>query len=175
MEFFVIRNKNFIVTASAFYTEEYLDCILFLPPSSFSSLTPADQQAFNWLTKYLHGLHGKHGVFTYIYPTQLLHSVKMRNPKAVYYAKGQKKFLANVLDCKVINLDLIGCPNFDARGNISKIANNCENHYTSRIAAKSLNHCARRKVNVFFNWLKEQANDEEPKQFQLLETASDCE
>ena len=176
-ETFRYSKQNFIVKELAICTEEYIDCILFLPPSSFNSLPPAEQRAFNWLTKYLHGLHWEHGVYPYIYLTQILQSVKLRNPKAVYYVKGKEKseFLANLLDCKVINLDLIGCPKFDARGNNSKIVNICENHYPSRIAGKLLNHCARRKANFFFNWLKEQANDEQPEQLQLLETTSDYE
>ena len=73
---------------------------------------------------------------------------------------------------KVINLDLINCPKFDARGNNSMSVNNCENQHPSRIAGKLLNQFDRRKVNFFLNWLKEQANDDQPKQFQLLETAS---
>ena len=176
-ETFRYSKQNFIVKELAICTEEYIDCILFLPPSSFNSLPPAEQRAFNWLTKYLHGLHWEHGVYPYIYLTQILQSVKLRNPKAVYYVKGKEKseFLANLLDCKVINLDLIGCPKFDARGNNSKIVNICENHYPSRIAGKLLNPCARRKANFFFNWLKEQANDEQPEQLQLLETTSDYE
>ena len=174
---FRYSKQNFIVEELAICTEEYIDCMLFRPPSSFNSLAPAEQRPFNWLTKYLHGLHWEHGVYPYIYLTQILQTMKLRNPKAVYYAKGQEKseFLANLLDCKVFNLDLIGCPKFDDRGNNLKIAKNCENHYPSRTAGKLLNHCALRKVNFFFNWLKEQANDEQPKQFQLLETAPDYE
>ena len=133
---FLYSKHNFVVKELAICREEYIDCMLFLPPSSFNSWAPTEQRAFNWLTKYLHGLHWEHGVYPYIYLTQILQSVKLRNQKAVYYAKGQEKseFLANLLDCKVFNLDLIGCPKFDARGNNLKIVNNCENHYPSRIA-----------------------------------------
>ena len=86
----------------------------------------------------------------------------------------KSEFLANLFECKVINLVLIGCPKFDTGGNNSKIENNCENHYSSRIAGKLLGHCACQKF-FFFNWLKEQTNNEQIKQFQLLETASDYE
>ena len=41
--------------------------------------------------------------------------------------------------------------------------------------SKLLNQCDRRKVDFFFNWLKEPANDEQPEQSQLLETTSDYE
>ena len=56
----------------------------------------------------------------------------------------------------------------EAVGSLKKVGDWC-----SRIAGKLLNQCARRKNNFFFNWLKEQANDEQPEQFQLLETTSD--
>ena len=68
----------------------------------------------------------------------------------LWQGKEKSEFLANLLDCKVNNLDLIGCPKFDARGNNSNIMNNCKNHNPGRLPANFLNLCARRKVNLFF-------------------------
>ena len=103
--------------------------------------------------------------------------MKLRNLKAVYYAKGKEKpeFFSNLLDCKVINLNLIACSKNYARGNNSKIVNISESHYPSRIAGELWNHCARQKGKFFFNWLKVQIIDKQPKHLQLLETASDYE
>ena len=119
----------------------------------------------------------EHVVYPYSYLKQIMQSMKLRNPKAVYYAKGKEKseFFSNLLDCKVINLNLIACSKIYARGNNSKIVNICENHYPSRIARELWNNCARRKRKLLFNWLKEQVIDKQPKQLQLLETTSDYE
>ena len=73
------------------------------------------------------------------------------------------------------NLDLISYSKIDAKGNNLKFVNYYENLSHSRITGKLLNFCARRKVNFFWIWLKEQAKIEQPKQFQVLETASDYE
>ena len=94
-ETFRYSNQSFIV---ANCTEEYFDCNFYIPPSSLVSLPPAAQRAINWLTKDLHDLRWEKDVYPYNYLTQKLQSLKLRNPKTVYYAKGKEKseFLAPV-------------------------------------------------------------------------------
>ena len=79
---------------------------------NFNILPKLEQKAYNWLTNYLHGLHWENGDYLYINLNQILQSFVLRNPGAVFYAKGKEKteFLAKYLDRKIENLDDLGCP-----------------------------------------------------------------
>ena len=74
----------------------------------------------------------------------------MRNPNAVFYAKGKEKaeLLAKYFDREVVNLDELGCLRIE---NLHlKNYPSCNRHlpnYNSR------NHCALKKTKVFFDWL----------------------
>ena len=93
-------------------TSDYSDRLIFLPPVNFNLLPKLEQNAYNWLTNYLHGLHWKNGDYLYMNLNQILQSFLLRNPSAVFYAKGKEKteFLAKYLDRKIENLDDLGCP-----------------------------------------------------------------
>ena len=88
---------------------------------------------------------------------QILQSFVLRNPGAVFYAKGKEKteFLAKYLDRKIENLDDLGCPRVENL--YFKNYPSCNKHiphYNSR------NHCALKKTKVFYDWLKNEQQRE---------------
>ena len=93
------RQKNtFIVKEIAITTSDYSDSLIFPPPVSFNSLPKSKQKAYNWLTNYLHGLHCDSGDYLYLNLNQITQSFVLRNPNAVFYAKGKKAdFLSQIL------------------------------------------------------------------------------
>ena len=64
------RKEKFIVKEFGICTEDYLDCALFLPPTSYSELTTQQKQFFNWLRRNLHGIDWDIGNYPYIYLTK---------------------------------------------------------------------------------------------------------
>ena len=91
VEGFRHRKEKFIVKELGVCTEDYLDCVSFLPPTSYSELTTQQEQSFSWLTRNLHGIEWDTGNCSYTYLTQLIQSVRLRNPFAIFYAKGEEK------------------------------------------------------------------------------------
>ena len=45
---FCHRKQKFIVKEFGICNEDYLDCVSFLPPASYSELTTQQKQFFNW-------------------------------------------------------------------------------------------------------------------------------
>ena len=112
IEGFRHRKEKFIVKEFGICIEDYNDCVLFSPPSKFSDLTNPQKTSISWLSKNLHGLDWNSENYPYIYLTQIVQSVRLRNPRAVYYAKGFEKsqLLSELLDCPVIDLNTLKCP-----------------------------------------------------------------
>ena len=104
VEGFRHRKEKFIVKELGVCTEDYLDCVSFLPPTSYSELTTQQKQSFSWLTRNLHGIEWETGNYPYIYLTQIIQSVRLRNPGSIFYAKGEEKvkFLSDLLECSII-------------------------------------------------------------------------
>ena len=88
VEGFGHRKEKFIVREFEICTEDYLDCVSFLPPKSYIELTTQQKQSFSWLSRNLHGIEWDTGNYPYIYLTQIIQSVRLRNPGAIFYAKG---------------------------------------------------------------------------------------
>ena len=97
-----------------------------LSPTSYSELTTHQKQSLIWLTRYLHGIEWNRGNYPYFYLTQTVHSVRLRNMAALFYAKGEEKvnFLSELLECSIIDLNSLECPS--KFGNSFK--GNCRNH-----------------------------------------------
>ena len=87
VEGFRHRKEKFIVNELGVCTEDCLDCVSFLPPTSYSELKTQQKQCFSWLTRNLHGIEWDTGNYPYIYSTQIIQSVRLRNPCAIFYAK----------------------------------------------------------------------------------------
>ena len=56
VEGFRHTNEIFIVKEFGICTEDYLDCLSFLPPTSYSEITTQQKQSFSWLSRNLHGI-----------------------------------------------------------------------------------------------------------------------
>ena len=56
VEGFRQRNEIFIVKEFGICSEDYLDCVSFLPPTSLCEFTTQQQQSFGWLRAKLHGM-----------------------------------------------------------------------------------------------------------------------
>ena len=145
------QKNTFIVKELAITNSDNSDYLIFLPPVNFSSLPKSEQKAYNWLTNYLHGLHWDSGDYLYLNLNQIIQSFVLRNPNAVFYAKGKEKadFLSNYLDRKVVNLDDLGCPRVEQL--YFKNFVNCNKHLPHH---NSKNHYALKKSKAFFDWLK---------------------
>ena len=123
--------------------------VSFLPPTSYSELTTQQKQSFSWLSRNLHGLDWDIGNDPYIYLTQIIQSVRLRNPGAIFYAKGAEKvkFLSELLECPVIDLNSLECPSIS----VNYFTQNCQNHSKGKNIFNK--HCAKEKAIFYFNWL----------------------
>ena len=142
------RKEKFIVKEFGICTADYLDCVSFLPPTSYSELTAQQKQSFSWLSRNLHGIDWDIGNYPYIYLTQIIQSVRLRNPGAIFYAKGAEKvkFLSELLECPVIDLNSLECPSIS----VNFFTRNCQNHSKGKNIFNK--HCAKEKAIFFFNW-----------------------
>ena len=109
---FYRRTEDFIVKDIGSCTEDCLDCVSFLSPTSYSELTTHQKQSLIWLTRYLHGIEWNRGNYPYCFLTQTVHSVRLLNMGALFYAKGEMKvkFLSELLECSIIDLNSLECP-----------------------------------------------------------------
>ena len=89
VEGFRHKKEKVIVKEFDVCTEDYFDCVSFLPPTSYSELTTQQKQSFGWLTRNLHGIEWDTGNYPDIYLTQITQSVRLRNPCAIFHAKGE--------------------------------------------------------------------------------------
>ena len=51
------NKSGFIVKELAVATENFIDIISILPPNSYRTLSSSDQKPYQWVSKFLHGLH----------------------------------------------------------------------------------------------------------------------
>ena len=149
VEGFRHRNKKFIVKELGVCTDDYLDCVSFLPPTSYSELTTQQDQSFGWLTRNLHGIEWDTGNYPYIYLTQIIQSVRLTNPGAIFYAKGEEKviFLSDLPECSIIDLNSLACPSIS----VNYFTQNCQNNSKGKNIFNK--HCAKEKAIFYFNWL----------------------
>ena len=129
----------------------------FLPPTSYSELSTQQKQSFSWLSENLHGIDWDIGNYPYIYLTQIIQSVRLRNPGAIFYAKGAEKvkFLSELLECPVTDLNSLECPSIS----VNYFTQNCHNH--SNCKNNFNKHCAKEKAIFYFNWLNNERRIDE--------------
>ena len=84
VEGFCHRKEEFIVKEYGICTENYLDCVSFLPPTSFRVLTTQQKQFFSWSSRNSHGIDWDIGNYPYNYLIQIIQSVRLRNPGAIF-------------------------------------------------------------------------------------------
>ena len=131
VEWFRHRKEKFTVKELNVCTKDYLDCVSVLPPRSYSELATQQKQSFSWLTKNLHGIEWDKGNYPYIYLTQIIQSVRLRNPGAIFFAKGEEKvkFLSDLLECSIVDLNSLACPSIS----VNYFTQNCRNHSKDKI------------------------------------------
>ena len=101
------------------------------------------------MTRNLHGIEWDTGNYPYIYLTQIIQSVRLRNPGAIFYAKVEEKvnFLSDLLECSIIDLNSLACPSIS----LNYFRQNCQNHSKGKIIFNK--HCAKEKAIFYFNLL----------------------
>ena len=121
----------------------------FLPPTSYSELTTLQKQSFSWLSRNLHGIDWDIGNYPYIYLTQIIQSVRLRNPGSMFYAKGAGKimFLSELPECSVVDLNSLECPSVS----VNCFTQNCQNDSKGKNFFNK--HCAKENAIFYFNWL----------------------
>ena len=144
VEVFHHRKEKFIFKKLGVCTEVFLDCVSFLPPTSYSELTAQQKQSFSWLTRNLLCIEWDTGIYPYIYLTQIVQSVGLNNPGAIFYAKGEEKlkFLSHVLECSIIDLNSLSCPSIS----VNCFRQNCQNHSKGK---NIFNNCCAKKAICF--------------------------
>ena len=78
----------------------------------------------------------------------------MRNPDAIFYAKGEVKvkFLSDLLECSITDLNSHACLSISVNNTFDiYFTQNCQNHSKGKNIFNKL--CAKEKVIFFFNWL----------------------
>ena len=91
VEGFRNRKEKFIVEELGVCTEDYLECVSFLSPTSYSELTTQQKQSFSWLTRNLYNIDWDTGNYHYTYLKQIIQNVRLRNLGSIFYAKGEEK------------------------------------------------------------------------------------
>ena len=96
----------------------------------------------------MQGIDWDIGNYPYIY-TQIIQSVRLRNPGAKFYAKGAEKikFLTELLKCPVIDLNSLECPSIS----VNYFTQSCQNHSNGKNIFNK--HSAKEKAIFYFNWL----------------------
>ena len=149
MKGFVTENKNLLLKSLEIVLKTTLTVCHFLPPTSYSELTTQQKQSFSWLSRNLHGIDWDIGNYPYIYLTQIIQSVRLRNPGAIFYAKGAEKvkFLSELFECPVNDLNSLECPSIS----VNYFTQNCQNHSKGKNIFNK--YCAKEKAIFYFNWL----------------------
>ena len=140
------KKENFIVKEFGVCTEDYFDCVSFLPKTRYSELTTQQKQSFSRLSRNLNGIDRDIGNYPYIYLTQIIESVRLRNPGAIFYAKGEEKvkFLSDLQECSIIDLNSLACPPIS----VNYFTQNCQNHSKGKNIFNK--HCAKEKAIFYF-------------------------
>ena len=97
------KKEKIVVNEFGICTENYLDCVSFLPPTGYSELTTQQSQSSNCMSRNLghrfgHGFDWDIGNYPFFNFTQIIRSVRLRDPGAVIYAKGTENVLCQ--SCK---------------------------------------------------------------------------
>ena len=151
------EKENFISKELGICLEDSLDCVSFLPPTSYCDLATQRKQSFSWLTRNLHGIELDTGNYPYPYLKQIVQCVCLRNPGAIFYAKGEQKleFFSDLLECTIIDLNSLACPSIS----VNSFTQNCQTH--SKGNNNFYKHCAKDKDIFYVNLLTNERGSDE--------------
>lgn len=152
IECFRYRKEEWIVKEIA-VCGDYLDSIIVKPPYNMNMLDKSIYKAYRWLTSNLHHLDWDSGDYSYSQLVNFINSIKLRYPNAQFFTKGFEKraFLEQIFKAVFIDLDDLNCPQ------IKDLTNQNEKFtcpHTKSNAHSESNHCARKKVKYYSDWLK---------------------
>ena len=142
------KSQQFIPKEISVRGANYQDTIILQPPVKFSLLAEENKKTYAWLTDNLHGIVWEAGNYDHTFIFNFFNALKLRFPNSTVFSKGTEKctFLRNFF-FSVVDLDTLGCPKASQFSYCSTKV--CPNHQKSY----KLNHCAREKVTLFYNWL----------------------
>ena len=163
LDFEGFRNKSgFIVKELAIATENFIDRISVLPPNSYKTLSSSDQKSYQWVSKFLHGLLWETGEYPYCYLQQIIDSIILRFPLAVFYSMGKEKTstLTILLQKNVINLKTLSGPKVEHL-KLYRETPICDLHAVSCPKRQKNRHCARKKALLFYHWLTNESPSRE--------------
>ena len=155
IEGFKCGKKPLIIKELSVCSANTIDTILFLPPVQFNNLSKEEKKAYNWVSKFLHGLRWDEGEYPYSYLDQFSDSIRLRNRNSHFFAKGTQKSvsLAEYLKLPMTNLEDIGCPKIEQL--LGQEKHICKRHFHLLLSHELLKHC-----KLFFYWLhNELSND----------------
>ena len=175
-EGFNYKTCKFIVKELA-VCGDYLDSFILRAPRDINSFTGDERRAFRWQAVNLHGLNWSAGDCSYDFLGVFASFAAQRYSKATFYAKGLEKceFLSRLFCRPFQNLDDLDCPKVSE---LNCNTNICSNHNASRLIGVT-NHCARKKAQLFYNWLLEREanvndnNNNEYAEYTYYSTKSD--
>ena len=88
IEGFKCSKKPFIIKELSVCSANKIDTIHFLPPVHFLNLSKEEKKAYNWVSKFLHGLRWDEGAYPYSYLDEICDSNRLRNPISHFFCKG---------------------------------------------------------------------------------------
>ena len=86
IEGFKCGKKHLIIKELSVCSANTIDTIHFLPTDQFKE----EKKAYNWVSKYLHGLRWDEGEYSYSYLDQVFDSIRLRNPNSHFLLKVHK-------------------------------------------------------------------------------------
>ena len=85
IEGFKCGKKSLIIEELSVCSANTIDTILFLPPVQFNKLSKEEKNAYNWVSKFLHGLRWDKGEYPYSYLDQIFDSIRLRKPNSHFF------------------------------------------------------------------------------------------
>ena len=151
-EGFKHKNSEFVIKELSICSD-YSDTIHFLPPIDFEDLSIGERRSYRWVSRFLHGLYWHRGEYSYSFIYQFFQSIVLRFPNGKFYAKGIQKctVLSKFLQQPVINLEDLGCPKIEL---LDGDFPHCDRHSKLLPPFMRDSHCAQRKAQIFYDWLK---------------------
>ena len=148
------HKKNDFIIKELSICGDYLDTVYFLPPVEFEFLSLEEKRKYQWLSRFLHGLFWHRGEYPYNNLLQICQSFAHRYPGGTFYAKGEEKctVLRKLIGKPIENLDTLGCPKVE---DLNDDIPHCHRHSKLLPAYLRDKHCAQRKAQIYYDWLKD--------------------
>ena len=89
-EGFKCGKKPLIIKELSIFSANTIDTIHFLPPVQFNNLSKEEKKAYNWVSKFLHGLRWDEGEYPYSHLNQNFDSIRLRNQIPIFLLKVHK-------------------------------------------------------------------------------------